>query len=109
MSSQLKDNLYEEDLELLKSLHNFNKKIELKDKDDNILIKYLKNKQIIKDNTSDSLSLFTKELSRQIIKGNNIILPFIDPCHDLIEAYINCDNEKEKEIFKNNPIFIQLI
>ena len=109
MSSQLKDNLYEEDLELLKSLHNFNKKIELKDKDDNILIKYLKNKQIIKDNTSDSLSLFTKELSRQIIKGNNIILPFIDPCHDLIEAYINCDNEKEKEIFKDNSIFIQLI
>ena len=98
-----------EDLKLLKSLHDFHKNFRIgqKEKNENILIKYLKNKQIIKD--SDSLSLFIQELSKQIEKGNNIILPFIDPCYDLIEAYINCSIDKEKEIFQDNSIFKRLI
>ena len=101
--------LKEDELELLKSLHDFytNLNIEQKEKKENILIKYLKNKQIIKD--SDSLTLFIQELSKQIEKGNNIILPFIDPCYDLIEAYINCNIDKEKEIFPDNSIFKKLI
>ena len=111
MSINLKANNsdYKEDLELLKSLHTFHKNFRIgqKEKNENILIKYLKNKQIIKD--SDLLSLFIQELSKQIEKGNNIILPFIDPCYDLIEAYINCSIDKEKEIFQDNSIFKKLI
>ena len=111
MSTDLKANNYDykEERELLKSLHDFlkNFRIGKEEKNENILIKYLKNKQIIKD--SESLSLFIQELSKQIEKGNNIILPFIDPCYDLIEAYINCSNDKEKEIFQDNSIFKRLI
>ena len=111
MSTDLKANNYDykEDRELLKSLHDFHKNFRIgqKEKNENILIKYLKNKQIIKD--SESLSLFIQELTKQIEKGNNIILPFIDPCYDLIEAYINCSNNKEKEIFQDNGIFKRLI
>ena len=103
----MESNNYTEDLKLLKSLHSFYKNNTQTEKDDNILIKYLKNKQIINDNKSDSLSSFINELSNQILKGNNIILPFIDPCYDLVEAYINCDNEKE--IFMGDKIFEQLI
>ena len=51
----------------------------------------------IKD--KNNLSLFTKELSNQITNGNTIILPFIDPCYDLIEAYLSGDNVKI-DIFK---------
>ena len=109
MSTSTENNNYEEDFELLKSLHNFYKNIKIKENNDNILIKYLNDKKIIKNYNSDSLFLFINELSKQIQKGNNIILPFIDPCYDLIEAYIFCNNEKEKEIFIDNNIFIQLI
>ena len=101
------NNNYIEDLKLLKSLHSFYKNNKQTEKDDNILIKYLKNKEIINDYKSNSLSSFINELSNQILKGNNIILPFIDPCYDLVEAYINCDNKKK--IFVGDKIFEQLI
>ena len=109
MSTSTENNNYEEDFELLKSLHNFYKNIKIKENNDNILIKYLNDKKIIKNYNYYSLFLFINELSKQIQKGNNIILPFIDPCYDLIEAYIFCNNEKEKEIFIDNNIFVQLI
>ena len=96
----------DEELELLKSIHNFykhkSKSKEIKN-NDNILIKYLKDKTIIKDSKSENLLLFVNELSNQIEKGNTIILPFIDPCYNLIEAFISNDNNI------NNQIFIQLI
>ncbi len=78
----------DENLQLLKSLHDFYAKKAINE--NNILIKYLKDPKIIKD--KKYLSLFIKELSNQITKGNNIILPFIDPCYDLIEAYLSGDN-----------------
>ena len=103
----------DEEFELLKSIHNFymgksNSK-EIKN-NDNILIKYLKDETIIKNSKSDNLLLFINEISKQIEKGNTILLPFIDPCYNLIETYINNDNnDNKKKIFNDNQIFIQLI
>jgi hypothetical protein len=84
-----------EQADLLKSIHSFftGENVQ-KEENENILISYLKNPEIIKDNKTDNLFLFTKELSEQIKNGNNIILPFIDPCYNLIESYINSDNDK---------------
>ena len=93
----------QEILELLKSINAFYKN--KLDGNENILIKYLNNREIIKDNKTNNLSLFIEELSKQIRNGNNIILPFIDPCYDLIEAYINSDNEN----IDWDEIFTQLI
>ena len=99
-----------EDFQLLKSIHNYIKKKNDKiEKDENILIKYLKEPKILKDINSKNLSLFINELSEQIKKGNNIILPFIDPCYDLVEAYINSNNDNKETNFIDNEIFIQLI
>ena len=99
-----------EDFQLLESIHNYleNKsKIDStkSDKINNILIKFLKDPEIIKDNKTNDLPSFIEELSKQISKGNYIILPFIDPCYDLIEAYIKSDNDK----IEWNKIFTQLI
>ena len=105
-------NLKEEqnELELFKSIHNYikNKSQTLNNKE-NILIKYLKDPKIIKNNSSNNLSLFINELSKQIEKGNNIILPFIDPFYDLIDSYINCSNDDITKNFTDNKIFIQLM
>ena len=86
----------DKDLQLLKSLHDFYEK-KANINENNILIQYLKDPKIIKKKTN--LSLFIEELSNQITNGNTIILPFIDPCYDLIEAYINSDYDKT-DIFK---------
>ena len=98
-----------EELELLKSINKFynSKRISNIEENDSILIKYLKNEAIIKDSNSKNLLLFINELSNQINKGNNIILPFIDPCYNIIEAYINSNINKERD--KINEIFRQLI
>ena len=107
------------DLELLKSIHSFYKEpATYITKKDNILIKYLKIKEkqkyIVKEYMTNKsfftpeqlpLSSFTEELSCQIKNGNNIILPFIDPLYDLIEEYINSDNNE----IKWDDLFIQLI
>ena len=90
-----------EDFFLLKSIHDF--LCGYKSNNDNILIKYLQNSKIIKD--EKNLSLFINELLIQIKKGNTIILPFIDPCFSLVESYIDTDY---KEINWGN-IFTQLI
>ena len=82
----------DETLKLLKSIRDFyNNKSNTIEDSDNILIKYLKDPNIIKNNKKENASLFIKELLNQINNGNNIILPFIDPCYDLIEAYIDSD------------------
>ena len=99
------------DLELLKSIHDYyiNKKTKIEN-NDNILIKYLKNQNIIKfeNNDSSSLSLFVNELIKQIDNNNNIILPFLEPMYILIDIYINLnDNNIQKEIWEK--IFIKLI
>ena len=95
-----------EDNELLKSIQYFHEnKLNMINNDDNILIKYLKDPKIIKDYKTNNLSLFIQELSKQIKNGNNIILPFIDPCYDLVEAFINSDDDK----IEWNQIFTQLI
>ena len=108
--SNLKDEK-NEDLELFKSINNFYvnkaKGIKIEEKD-NILIKYLKDPKIIKTN-KNNLSLFINELSDQIKKNNDIILPFINPCYDLIESFLNIDDNIRKEIFIDDQIFIQLI
>ena len=102
-----------EEFDLLKSIHNFcmDKSISKEiNNTDNILIKYLKDEVIIKDSNSENLILFINELSKQIDNGNTIILPFIDPCYNLIEAYISNDNNNDNiKIFNDNKIFIQLI
>ncbi len=94
---------------LLKVIHDYENKSKIIENDNNILnnilIKYIKDPNIIKDNKSNNLSLFIEELSKQIKNGNSIILPFIDPCYDLIEAYINSDNDK----IDCNKIFTELI
>ena len=99
------------DIDLLNSIHEFytNKKTKIED-NDNILIKYLKNHDIIKDEKNDYLflNLFTKELLTQIENNNNIILPFIEPTFDLIDIYINNrDNNIKKEIWEK--LFLKLI
>ena len=87
-------------LKLLKSIKDFynNESKNIEDSD-NILIKYLKDPNIIKNNKKENASLFIKELLDQIKNGNNIILPFIDPVYDLIESYLDSDidilNEKK--------------
>ena len=91
-----------QEFELLKSIHDlyYYKNPNQIDKNDNILIKFLENINILKEN-KENISLFINELSRQIKNGNNLILPFINPCYYLIEVYINNDyNDIEwKEIF----------
>ena len=84
-----------DNFQILKSIHDYyeNKTNIIENGEDNLLIKYLKNPKIIKDNKTNNLSLFIKELSKQINEGNKIILPFIDPCYDLIEAYIISDSD----------------
>ena len=82
------------DFELLKSIHDFFKdksnqsnKNEINDiLSNNILIQYLQDPNLLND--KDKLLLFIEELSKQIENGNNIILPFISPCYDLVKAYI---------------------
>ena len=91
-----------QEFELLKSIHdlyNYKNSNQI-DKNDNILIKFLKNINILKEN-KENILLFINELSKQIKNGNNLILPFINPCYYLIEVYINNDyNDIEwKEIF----------
>ena len=96
------------DIELLKMFHNFLLDSKKEEINDYILIKYLKDPKSVMEN-SDNLSLFINELSNQITKKNNIILPFIDPLYNLIETYINSDKIDEKKVFLDNKIFIQLI
>ena len=93
------------ELKLLKSIHYFySNEINKIQNEDNILIQFLKTPKIIK-NDKKKLSDFIKELSNQIQKGNNIILPFIDPCYNLIEAYINNNyNSSDKENKDKNEI-----
>ena len=100
-----------DDFELFKSIHDFyiNKSKEINnDYNKHILIKFLKDPKIIINNTNN-LELFLEELSNQIQKGNNLILPFINPCYDLIEIYINNNDNIYKQIFSDNQIFILLI
>ena len=99
------------DIELLKSIHEFynNKTTKIED-NDNILIKYLKNPDIIKDSKNNYLFLssFIKELLNQIENNNNIILPFIESTFDLIDIYINTkDNNIKKETWEK--LFLKLI
>ena len=100
-----------DEFKLLKSIQllllKFKRKPEINE-NDNILIKYLKNKEIIKNNKSENLLLFIKELIKQIKRGNNIIIPFIDPCYNLIEAYVN-NNINKDQINNFNEIFHLLI
>ena len=99
-----------EDLELFESIHYFyikNQKEIKNNYNDNIIIKYLKEPKIIKD--SNNLVLFIEQLLKQIQKGNNLILPFINPLFDLIDIYINNNDNIYKQIFLDNQIFIQLI
>ena len=103
MNSQ-KDEEKNIDFKLLQSIHNFyineNKN---EDINDNILIKYLKDSNIIKENNSNkNIELFINELLKQIQNGNTIILPFIDPCYDLIESYINNDDIDDINIEDNS-------
>ena len=99
------------DIDLLNSMHEFFTKKTTKIEDnDNILIKYLKNHDIIKDDKNDYLflNLFIKELLNQIENNNNLILPFIDPTFDLIDIYINTkENNIKKEIWEK--LFLNLI
>ena len=82
------------DLKLLQSIKDFylNKTTKIQD-DDNILIKYLKSPDIIRDFKTDNLFLFINELLKQI-EVSNIILPFIEPIGDLIDIYINTNDNK---------------
>ena len=88
-------------------IHNFYLKSQKIENNDYILIKYLKDPKSVLEN-SENLSLFINELSNQITKKNNIILPFIDPFYNLIETYINSEKIDEKKVFLDNNIFIQL-
>ena len=107
--SNLKDAM-KEDYELVKAIHSYIKNgNQNPSKDENILIKYLKDPNILKNKSSNYLSLFINELSKQIEKGNNIILPFIDPFYDLIDSYIESTNDDIKINFVENKIFIQLM
>ena len=82
------------DLKLLQSIKDFylNKTTKIQD-DDNILIKYLKSPDIIRDFKTNNLSLFINELLKKI-EVSNIILPFIEPIGDLIDIYINTNDNK---------------
>ena len=95
-----------EEFGLLKSIHDLynNNNSNQNNKNDNILIKFLINPHIIKEN-KENISLFINELSKQINNGNNLILPFINPCYNLIETYINYDYDD----IKWNEIFTLLI
>ena len=99
------------DLKLLHSINDFySKKSVTIESSDNIIIKYLKNHDILKESKDDypALSLFIKELLLQIENNNNIILPFIEPIYDLIEIYINSKNNKiHQDIWEK--IFVKLI
>jgi len=100
-------------LKLLTSIRDFynDKPKNIKDSD-NILIKYLKDPNIIKNNKKENASLFIKELLNQIKNSNNIILPFIDPCYDLIESYLDSDidkiNEKKLIEYDMDPQYKQI-
>ena len=96
------------DLKLLQSIKDFylNKTNKIQN-DDNIIIKYLKSPNIIRDFKTDNLSLLIKELLNQI-EDNNIILPFIDPFRDLIDIYINTKDNKIDDITWEK-LFIKLI
>ena len=82
------------DLKLLQSIKDFylNKTTKIQN-DDNIIIKYLKSPDIIRDFKTDNLFLFINELLDQI-EDSNIILPFIEPIGDLIDIYINKEDNK---------------
>ena len=64
--------------------------------EENILIKYKKEPDILKDNSF--LISFIEELIKQLKKGNNIIVPFLDPCPNLIKSYIESELDEEKEL-----------
>ena len=94
------------DLDLLYSIHDFyTGKLNQKDINNNILIQYLNNRDIIKNNC-EKFSLFIKELLNQIDNNNTIILPFLEPTYDIIDTYINNDF-KDKENFEK--LLIKLI
>ena len=87
------------DLGLLYSIHDYyTGKLNQKDINNNILIQYLNNRDIIKNNC-EKFSLFIKELLNQIDNNNTIILPFLEPTYDIIDTYINNDF-KDKENFE---------
>ena len=88
------------DLGLLYSIHDYyTGKLNQKDINNNILIQYLNNRNIIKN--CEKFSLFIKELLNQIDNNNTIILPFLEPTYDIIDTYININNDfKDKENFE---------
>ena len=96
------------DLKFLQSIKDFylNKTNKLQNVD-NIIIKYLKSPDILRDFKTNNLSLFINELLKQI-EVSNIILPFIEPIGDLIDIYINTkDNKIDEKIWEK--LFVTLI
>ena len=66
-----------------------------KDEENNIYFKYLNNPNIIFQSKGDinnnNLILLFKTLNNDIDNGNNIILPFLEICPNLVKAYIESD------------------
>ena len=81
-------------IDYFKSLSNSNninnEENELIDENKNIFKQFLEDPSKIY-NDSKSFILFINELINQLNFGNNIIIPFLDLCPDLIKSYINCD------------------
>ena len=73
--------------------------------EDNIILEYLENKNILK--YKDKLISFIDELSTILSSGNNNIIPFLDLCPNLLKAYIdsNLDEEKGNTELKYIKIF----
>ena len=71
-----------------------------KDEENNIYFNYLKNPNIIFQSKGDinnnNLIILFKTLKDDIDNGNNIILPFLDICQNLVKAYIESDMDDIK-------------
>ena len=76
-------------------------------KKSNIIIEYLKNPSIIKN--KEKLSSFVDELLNIINNNNTFIIPFIDPCFNIIKEYFNLDIDEQEGIsIKDTSKFYRL-
>ena len=91
-------------------LYNENYKESSLDKNDNnILIKFVLDNNIISTN-KQYLTNFIFELDNFISnENNNIILPFLEPTTSLVQSYINSDLDETDTSYKNIKIFQKLI
>ena len=98
------ESLYKNDKASIQSINESKNELN----DNNILLKYLKNKNSVFNDRTNFIS-FIQQLEFFLNDNENIIFPFLDSCPKLVKAYMESDLDEEKlGEYKYMNIFSQL-